>query len=147
MGAVQKTGLFISIKGEYKMAQAEKFKQGQEVVHSNLGLGVFSRYELHEGECVVIFTDKFNYQDELRVSVGLLTAKEKGVENMKVVIGRPINGIPLNGLEYLTDEDGSRKEFETKEEAVVFLRANGCHDFTEDEIEDSFMFELTGYNK
>ena len=58
-----------------------------------------------------------------------------------IIIGRPIEGISLNGLEYLMTEDGEKeKEFKDKESAKKFLRENGHTDFTDDELEDSYMF-------
>jgi hypothetical protein len=46
----------------------------------------------------------------------------------KVIIGRAINGISINGLEYLLGENGKVKEFENKQEAVRFLKDNGIFD-------------------
>lgn len=45
-----------------------------------------------------------------------------------VIIGRHVNGITINPLEYILDEDGDVMEFNTKEEAVEFLRDNGITD-------------------
>ena len=42
---------------------------------------------------------------------------------MSIVIGRPINGISINGLEYLLGEDGEYKQFESREEAKTFLNS------------------------
>jgi hypothetical protein len=43
-----------------------------------------------------------------------------------IVIGRPVEGIYLNGLEFLLEDDGSKEmEFESKEKAVEFLREAG----------------------
>jgi hypothetical protein len=55
----------------------------------------------------------------------------------KVIIGRPVNGISINGLEYVLDEHNEVKEFAGKKEAVEFLKKNGFH--TKDM--DSFIFE------
>jgi len=41
---------------------------------------------------------------------------------MAIAIGRPINGITINGLEYLLDDDGNEMCFDTKEDAMTFLR-------------------------
>lgn len=41
------------------------------------------------------------------------------------VIARPINGISLNGLEYVLDEFGEVKRFETRCDAVDFLKGHG----------------------
>jgi hypothetical protein len=40
---------------------------------------------------------------------------------MKITISQPINGISLNGDEYLLDESGEALVFETMKEAVNFL--------------------------
>jgi hypothetical protein len=59
---------------------------------------------------------------------------------MAIVIGRPINGISINGLEYLLDEDGEYKQFESREEAKTFLNSMFEEPLTDDQLEDSFMF-------
>ena len=60
---------------------------------------------------------------------------------MSIVIGRPINGISINGLEYLMNEDNSDyKLFENKEEAKTFLNSMFEEPLTDDELEDNFMF-------
>lgn len=51
----------------------------------------------------------------------------------KVVIYRPINGIGLNGNEYVLDEKGDLMVFETENDARLFLAACGIG---EQEIED-----------
>lgn len=56
----------------------------------------------------------------------------------KFTIGRAINGITINGLEYLLDESENIMLFNTSEEAVTFLQKNG---FTEDEINESIIEE------
>ena len=44
----------------------------------------------------------------------------------RVVIGRPINSIPLNGtLEFLLDDTGATRVFDSPEEAIAFLIAAG----------------------
>ncbi|MDR0606027.1 MAG: hypothetical protein LBG80_17195 [Bacteroidales bacterium] len=55
----------------------------------------------------------------------------------RIIIGRPINGISINGLEYALDEHGKVKEFSDKKEAVQFLKDNG----TLDEDMDYYIFE------
>ena len=58
-----------------------------------------------------------------------------------IIIGRPIEGIALNGLEYLMNEDNTDyKFFDNKESAMQFLRNNINEEVTDDELEDSFMF-------
>ena len=60
---------------------------------------------------------------------------------MRIVVGRPINGISINGLEYLMNEDNSDyKLFENKEEAKTFLNSMFEEPLTDDELEDNFMF-------
>ena len=44
----------------------------------------------------------------------------------RVVIGRPVNGIPLNSaLEFLLDDTGAVRVFDSPEQAVSFLIAAG----------------------
>jgi hypothetical protein len=62
------------------------------------------------------------------------------IKTMAIVIGRPINGISLNGLEYLLNENGDYKEFNSKEEAKTFLNSMFEEPLTDDDLEDSFMF-------
>ena len=57
-----------------------------------------------------------------------------------VTIERPINGISLNGTEFLLDDEGEVMTFDNRNYAFTFLRENGYDDFTDDEIEDSFLF-------
>ena len=49
-----------------------------------------------------------------------------------VFIGRPINGITLNPLEYLLDDGGDVMEFDTEEAAKAFLKDKGL---TDDELD------------
>lgn len=51
----------------------------------------------------------------------------------KVVICRPINGISINGKEYVVDDDDELVVFETESDARLFLIACGIGD---QEIED-----------
>lgn len=54
-------------------------------------------------------------------------------------VARPIEGISLNGLEYLLDEDtGQPRVFPTLELAVLFLQANGFGHMSDIEIQDAF---------
>lgn len=54
-------------------------------------------------------------------------------------VARPIDGIPLNGLEYLLDEDtGQPRVFPTLELAVLFLQANGFGHMSEIDIRNEF---------
>lgn len=47
---------------------------------------------------------------------------------MKVLIGRPINGISINGLEYVCDENGITSVFNDETSAKMFLELNGIGD-------------------
>lgn len=40
---------------------------------------------------------------------------------MKYLVARPINGIGVNGLEFLYDDEQELMQFETKDDAVDFL--------------------------
>ena len=55
-----------------------------------------------------------------------------------VIIGRHINGITINPLEYLLDDNGDVMEFNSNESAKSFFREQG---FMDDEI-DWFIFEI-----
>ncbi len=51
---------------------------------------------------------------------------------MPVLIGRPINGITINGNEYVCGEDGVALVFPDEAAAIAYL---GEHGYTEKEIE------------
>lgn len=53
---------------------------------------------------------------------------------MSVAIGRPINGISLNGLEYVLDDNGNEMLFCDRAAAEDFLHKHG---YTDEDIEDS----------
>jgi len=58
-----------------------------------------------------------------------------------IIIGRPIEGISLNGLEYLMNEDNTDyKYFKDKNEAMEFLNSVMETPLTEEQLEDGFMF-------
>lgn len=60
---------------------------------------------------------------------------------MSIVIGRPINGIGLNGLEFMMNDDNTDyKLFNDKREAMDFLNTLMEEPLTDDQLEDSFMF-------
>jgi hypothetical protein len=44
---------------------------------------------------------------------------------MSIIVGRPINGISINGLEYLLNDDNSEMTFNSIDEATQFLNENG----------------------
>jgi len=59
---------------------------------------------------------------------------------MAIVIGRPIEGVSINGLEFLLTEDGStEREFGSVAEAKQFLRDAG-ETLSDEEMEDCYMF-------
>ena len=58
-----------------------------------------------------------------------------------VVVGRHINGITINPLEYLLDEDGEPLVFETEEKAKEFLAEKG---FTEEDMHWMVFEEVVG---
>ena len=43
-----------------------------------------------------------------------------------IIVARHQEGIGLNPLEYLLNEDGTEKEFESKESAIEFLKEAGA---------------------
>jgi len=60
-----------------------------------------------------------------------------------VTVGKPINGISLNGDEFLLDADNLVIEFDDKQAAYQFLRDNG-YDLTDQEMEATFNFYVNG---
>lgn len=60
-------------------------------------------------------------------------------ESVGVIIGRPINGISLNGNEYVEDDAGQLMVFPSEDAARDFLKAHGV---TDDDIEaEGIVFE------
>lgn len=57
-----------------------------------------------------------------------------------IAISKPINGISLNGNEYLLDSKNEVMKFEDTKRAKEFLRDNGIN-LTDEEMNDSFNFE------
>ena len=58
-----------------------------------------------------------------------------------VVVGRHIEGVCLNPIEYLLGDDGEKLKFENILKAKEFLIANGIEDSDDYPIDDSFVFE------
>lgn len=52
----------------------------------------------------------------------------------KVIAGRPINGITINGLEWLLTDDGEVMIFDSEEQAVQFLKDHGVTDDALEEV-------------
>lgn len=46
----------------------------------------------------------------------------------EIIVGRPINSITLNDLEYLLDESGDIIKFKSKEHAISYLKKRGMSD-------------------
>tara|TARA_Y100000034_G_scaffold86483_1_gene103705 strand:- start:730 stop:924 length:195 start_codon:yes stop_codon:yes gene_type:complete len=63
---------------------------------------------------------------------------------MKYRIGRPINGISLNGNEYLCDEDGKQMLFDTKELCKDYIDKNVVHEDTSDEEIEELIWQYKG---
>lgn len=74
---------------------------------------------------------------------------------MKVIVGRPVEGVALNGDEYLSDENGKAIVFSSQEEALTFMvmvteldyeQAAGAFNYYEVELpEDELMIEENGF--
>jgi len=60
-----------------------------------------------------------------------------------ITIGRHMNGITLNPLEYVLEYTGEIKEFETEQDAKDFLIRQGC---SQEDIE-TFTYEEVNYDK
>ena len=59
---------------------------------------------------------------------------------MSIIIGRPINGISLNGNEFLLDNEGNFIEFENSTIAKQFLIDNGHENWSDDDLTDAYNF-------
>ena len=70
-----------------------------------------------------------DFVSEIAVTLGI-TNTGKGV-----IVSRPINGISLNGDEYLLDKDGNEIVFSSEDQALEFLVEKGG--YTEDNVERS----------
>ena len=58
-----------------------------------------------------------------------------------IVVARPINGVTINGLEFLLDgPNGPHMTFNNKEEAKDFLRENAFPEATDEELEGYYTF-------
>lgn len=60
-----------------------------------------------------------------------------------IEIGRAIEGISINGLEWLLDDAGQTMKFESINDAMDFLKDNGFDDLSDEELQDSFYFKDT----
>lgn len=58
-----------------------------------------------------------------------------------IVVARPINGVTINGLEFLLNSpSGPYMTFNNKEEAKDFLRENAFPEATDEELENYYTF-------
>ena len=57
-----------------------------------------------------------------------------------ITINRAIDGIGLNGLECLLDDDNNPILFESEIKAMGFLKKNGYELLSEEDIRDIFIF-------
>ena len=64
-----------------------------------------------------------------------------------VTVGRYIEGISLNGLEWLLNDNGKEMVFPDKSHAIGFLQDNGYKDFSQDDFDDNFVFEVRTWEK
>ena len=93
------------------------------------------------------YQDEFNqYYDEeydrIAEEMGFDFTAEDGIrksDKTGVVIGRYVNGISLNDLEYVLTPDEEYMHFANIDEAKQFLKDNGVED--EDELEDCFVYQ------
>jgi hypothetical protein len=98
--------------------------------------------ELPEEELESLYDDLRDALDAGE-TIDEISLKEKTTAAMKEIkrrgsgavflIGRPINGISLNGLEYVLDDTGLPMAFETEEGAKGFVFANG---FTQEDLDN-----------
>ena len=57
-----------------------------------------------------------------------------------IIVGRPIEGVTLNGLEYILDANNEPIKFKDKLKAYAFLQEAG-YSYTHEELENMFEFE------
>lgn len=69
--------------------------------------------------------------------------EEEQTNHEVVLIYRYINGISLNGREYLLDEENKELKFDNKEQALNFLSDGGVEAKDEEELEEyGIYFEI-----
>lgn len=59
-----------------------------------------------------------------------------------IVIARHPEGVSLNGFEYVLDEDGNLKKFETEDDAMFFLNSASGEQFTKEEWDNQGIYFL-----
>jgi len=93
------------------------------------------------------YQDEFNqYYDEeysrIALKIGFDLDTEDGILR-RVAIGRHVNGISLNDLEYVLTSDNEYMYFASIDEAKQFLMDNGVMD--EDDLEDCFVYQYHAF--
>lgn len=58
-----------------------------------------------------------------------------------IQVGRAIEGVSINGKEWLLDDNNDIMKFESQEMALRFLKENGFDKLTDEELKDSFFYE------
>lgn len=58
-----------------------------------------------------------------------------------IQIGRAIEGVSINGKEWLLDGNNDVMKFESQEKAIEFLKENGFDNLSDEELKDSFFYE------
>lgn len=56
-------------------------------------------------------------------------------------LARAMDGISINGLEWLLDDNGELLQFDSTPDAKEFLRNNGFDNYSDEDLEDSFYFQ------
>ena len=58
-----------------------------------------------------------------------------------IQIGRAIEGVSINGKEWLLDDNNDIMKFESQEMAIEFLKESGFDNLSEEELKDFFFYE------
>jgi len=58
-----------------------------------------------------------------------------------IQIGRAIEGVSINGKEWLLDGNNDVMKFESQDKAIKFLKENGFDNLSDEELKDSFFYE------
>jgi hypothetical protein len=99
---------------------------------------------------MVVLAQSKDENTRMQISLDLLQKHFEIVkqEGLKCVVSRPINGITINGYEYLRNKDDELMVFASKDDAIVFLKQNGCDDMGDivfldhDKLIDDEYFEI-----
>ena len=58
-----------------------------------------------------------------------------------IKVGRSVHGVSINGLEWLLNNEGELLKFNSREKAMEFLRNNGFEKYSDEKLEDNFVFQ------